>query len=477
MIVLIPLILLSGCGNNSRPSLDERIGSGGQEVQSSYEGVIERLGNLDVYQQGTHRLVTEDQESIIIQSPTIDLNQYLGENVLIKGTLEKGIGDAKDVFTVTAISYVDETKSAGSQDYESKTYGFKFSYPSTWILNEGQDELSLTLEEKPVVSITVFSSQTDLTAFASGRESSEPAEVTIGAQKALRYVSGTKLKFYVPNPPKEKIYLIGYTPVANSVDDKTSADSEKEQFYSLLDSFELIFLSQTEGDKCGGMEQVKCPEDQVCQLESDGKYAEGTCAPVGGEATSSNCPFIAPPAGCNQYRISEYGQKGCPSRYECVDAGSADSQAASYRDLNGENTGEGAVTDENAETSSEEVLIETTPDEAETEGATTEEKQYDVPALSSVTGVYANSRRGFSLLYPKSWYFASFGPVDGALWKVGFSNAEFEEPSAALITLSIMKDSGGSAYKKIGDLYYIVDGPADLDAVMKKMADSVEESQ
>jgi len=481
IIVLMPLILLSGCGNNSRPSLDERIGSGGQMVKSSYEGVIERLGALDVYQQGTHRLVTADQESVIIQSPTIDLNEYLGENVLIKGALEKGIGDAKDVFTVTEISYVDETKSAGLQDYENKAYGFKFSHPSTWIPKEGQDEIGLTLEEKQIVSITVFSDQEDLTAFASGRESAEPAEVTIGAQKALRYISGTQTVFYVPNPPKKKIYVITYTPVANSVDDKVAADSEKEQFFNLLDSFELIYLSQTEGGKCGGMEQVKCPEDQVCQLESDGKYAEGTCAPVGGEATTSNCPFIAPPAGCSQYRISEYNQKGCPSLYECIDAG-AGSQATSYRDQNTGDTISTAVNDKNEavtpdETTSEEELVETTPDEAEAEGAVTEEKQYEVPSISSVTAVYANSRRGFSLLYPKSWYFASFGPVDGALWKVGFANAEFEEPSAALITLSIMKESGGSASKKIGDLYYVVDGPADLQAVMKIMADSVEESQ
>lgn len=475
IILLTPLILLSGCGNNPRPSLDERIGSVGQEVPGSYEGVIERLGSLDVYQQGTHRLVTENQESVIIQSPSIDLNQYLGENVLIKGTVEKGIGDAKDVFTVTKISYVDETKSVGLQDYENKAYGFKFSHPSTWILKEGQDGIGLTLEEKPIVGMTVFSDQTDLTAFASGRESGEPAEVTIGAQRALRYVSGTELKFYVPNPPKKKIYLISYTPIINPVDDKVAAESEKEQFFNFLDSFELIYLSQTEGEKCGGMKEVACPEDQVCQLESDGKYAEGVCAPVTGEATSTNCPFIAPPANCNEYRISEYSQKGCPSRYECISA-SSDSQATSYRDLTDGGTGENAeVTPK--ESGSEEELIETIPPEETTGETVTEEKQYEVPDISSVTGVYANARKGFSLLYPKSWYYASFGPIDGTLWKVGFANAEFEEPTNAIITLSIMKEAGGTASKKIGDYYYVLDGPADLQAVMKIMADSVEESQ
>jgi hypothetical protein len=473
IILLIPLTLLAGCGNNARPSLEDRIGEAGQNYPTSFEGVIERLKSLDVYQQGTHQLVTDGQGTLIIQSPSVDLNEYLGQKVLVKGTLEKGIGDAKDVFTVTNIFYVDDTKSAELQDYENQAFGFKFSHPSTWIVTEGQDGLSLSLEEKKVVEITVFSDESDLTAFVAGREKSQSTEVTIGAQRALRLITGTRLSFYVPNPPKEKIYLIEYTPGINSVDDKAGADAERELFYNLLDSFELIYLNQTQGEKCGGTEQIKCPDDQVCQLNSGDKDAEGVCAPIGGgQSTRTDCPFIAPPANCNQYRISEYNQKGCPSLYECIDEG-AGTQASSYRDLN-------AVGVEEAPTGYYEEAFDeknNKPVVDEADGISSEEKKYDVPDVSKVTAVYANARRGFSLLYPKSWYYASFGAIDGALWKVGFSNVEFEEPAAALITLSITKEPGGSAYKKIGDFYYVVDGPADLKPVMKEMADSVEESQ
>ena len=483
IILLLPLTLLAGCGNNARPSLEDRIGEVGQKYPASYEGVIERLKSLDVYQQGTHQLVTQDRGTLIIQSPSVDLNEYLGKAVLVKGTLEKGIGDAKDVLTVSNISYVDDSQSAELQAYENQAFGFKFSHPSTWIVKESQEGLSLSLAETKVLSITVFSDQTDLTAFVAGREKAQTAEVTIGAQKALRIITGTQMSFYVPNPPKQKIYLIEYAPTINSVDDKTGADAEREEFYNLLDTFELIYLNQTEGEKCGGMKQIKCPEEQVCQLESDGKYAEGVCAPVGGQASQSNCPFIAPPSNCNQYRIAEYNQKGCPSLYKCIEEG-ADAQASSYRDLNAVGVKEASTgyyeesfddkTDkpvEGAETPGEEGGISA-------DGSTElTEKAYTVPDVSAVTGVYANARRGFSLLYPKSWYFASFGAIDGALWKVGFANAEFEESSASLITLSITKEPGGSAYKKIGDVYYVLDGPADLKPVMQKMADSVEESQ
>lgn len=465
IVLLLPLVLLAGCGKNKRPNLDERIGEAVQEQSDSYEGVIEKLESLDVYQQGTHKLVTEDYGTLIIQSPSIDLNRYLDEEVLVRGVMEEGIGDAEDVFTVSEISYVDESKSAELTDYENKLYGFKFSHPSTWILDEGQGDLGLKFEEKEIVSIAIFSDKTDLDAFAASREEDEPTEVTIGAQKALRYVHGSQFGFYVPNPPKKKIYLIKYVPSINAVDDKKATDAQRELFYDLLDSFELIFLSQVQGEKCGGLQQIECPEEHICQLESEGKYAEGVCVAIGGDSTQSSCPFIAPPTSCKQYRISEYSQKGCPSRYECVEDGLG-SESASFRDLNTVDAGEipedyePPEVDENA-----------TEDDEETE-----KKEYEVPEVSDVSMLYANDRKGFSLLMPRTWYYASFGPVDGTLWKVGFADFGLEEPEEAIITLNILEEAGGRAYKKIDDLYYVLDGPSDLTEIMKKMADSVEAS-
>lgn len=470
-ILLVPLVLLAGCGRDKRPSLEDRIGDTGQE-SVSYEGVIEKLESLDVYQQGTHKLATEDHGTLIIQSPSIDLNRYLDEEILVKGVMEEGIGDADDVFTVNEISYVDESKQVKLTDYENKLFGFKFSHPSTWLLDEGQGDLGFRFEEKEIVSIAVFSDKTDLDAFAASREDGEPTEVTIGAQRALRYVSGTQLGFYVPNPPKKKIYLIKYIPSINAVDDKKAADSQRNLFYDLLDSFELIFLSQVQGEKCGGLQQIECPEEHICQLESDGKYAEGICVAIGSEATQTSCPYIAPPTSCNQYRISEYSQKGCPSRYECVGDGLG-SELASFRDLNLVDAGE---IPEDYEPPEKDIPLD---DQNGTDNATddnTDEKTYAVPELADVSTLYVNNRKGFSLLMPKSWYYASFGPVDGTLWKVGFADFGLEETEEAIITLSLLEEAGGRAYKKIDDLYYVLDGPADLTEVMKKMADSIEVS-
>ncbi|MBU1785311.1 MAG: hypothetical protein KKG95_08260 [Candidatus Omnitrophica bacterium] len=195
--------------------------------------------------------------------------------------------------------------------------------------------------------------------------------------------------------------------------------------------------------------------------------------PIGGESVQANCPYIAPPAGCAQYRISEYSLKGCPSRYECV-GGDAGTPAASFRDLNVVDAGE---IPEDYEPPAEEV---SSPDdqnkEAEAANDNTNEQVYDIPDPADVTALYSNERKGFSLLMPKRWYYAGFGPMNGALWVVGFSNVAFEEPEEAIITLSLLEEDGGKASKKVGDIYFVLDGPSDLTAVMEKMADSVEVS-
>ena len=453
IILLLPLILLTGCGKDKRPDLEDR----GMTEQSSYEGVVQSLESLDVYQQGTHKLITKDDGVIIIQSPKINLNQYLDEEVLVQGRMIEGIGDAADVFSVSEITYVDESKQVALESYENKLFGFRFNHPSNWLVSEGVADLGLKFEENEIVSIAVFSDETDLDSFAENRESGQPTEVTIGAQRALRYVYGSRMGFYVPNPPKKKIYLIKFNP---------GDDGQTEAFYDLLDSFELIYLGQLSGEKCGGLQQIECPEDQICQLESDGKYAEGICVAIGGETTLSSCPYIAPPA-CNNYRISEYSQRGCPTRYECVTDETGGS-SASYRDLNIVDAGE---IPEDYEAPSEDMEDDENGDDE------VAEHEYEVPDTSEVTMLYENSRAGFSLLIPRTWYYASFGASGGAQWKIGFADFGLEEPEEAIITLNLLEEPGGKAYKKIDDTYYVFDGPADLTDVMKKMADSVEQSE
>lgn len=455
VLLILPIMVMSGC--NKRPSLDDRIGSYAKLHDGTYEGVIRKLASIDVYQQGTHMLVTEDDEIVIIQSRSIDLNKYLEEGVRIEGTVTKGIGDAQDVFSVTTVEYLDENKTLELSDYTNRVFGFSFAHPGTWLLSESGSSLTLNSEEMKVIQIQVFNDEATLDSFLDAKEDSEGEEVTIGAQRSVRYLSDGAMRFYVPNPPKKKIYEIKYTPTINKVDDEEGADRELELFYDFLESFELIYMTQLTGDMCGGLKTLECPEDYRCEYESGAKYAEGVCVPVGGDTLAANCPFISAPAGCYDYRIAEYSKNGCPTRFECVGSGGS-LEGPSFRDLN--------IVDAGRQPDDLKVS-EDSPDEEI-------ESDYEIPDTADINQEYINNQKNFTLLYPKNWYFASFGASEGVLWKVGFSDKALEESNEAIITLSLLTKDSGRASKKIGDVYYVVDGPLDLAETMKAIADSIE---
>lgn len=415
--------------------------------------MIEPLESLDVYKLGTHQINTKRDGAIVIQSRTIDLNKYLDEEVLVEGAIEYGIGNAEPVLSVEKVSYVDESKAAELISYENKSYGFAFDHPDTWLLIEGTNALTLSFEEEDIITLVVFAEEQYLDALADSHEDGEGVEVTIGAQRSLRYITGDSLRFYVPNPPKEKIYQITLT-----------ANAQLEAFYDLLESFQLIYLTQIQGDPCGGTQQIECPEQQICQLEGASKYAEGVCVGVGDNAVASSCPFIAPPASCNEYRISEYSIKGCPSRYECVSEGTA-SGPASFRDLNVVDAGDAP---EGYEPKSDD---ETAVDEDE---EVVDDREYDVPNLSDVTGEYTNSRRNFEMLYPKRWYYNNFGYIDGN-YTIGFADAEMDEAADALILITLSDKDGGVASAAVDGTFYQFNGPSDLSEIMEEMANTIAE--
>ena len=472
LFMLLAVLLLVSCGKKSPMDDHDFI----ELHDGSYEGIIQPLPAIDVYQQGTHMLALEDDDAILIQSRTIDLNKYLEEEVRVEGEVSRGIGNAKDVLTVITVEYLDENRSMEFSPYENKLVGFRFEHPDTWTLTEENDGVTLSLGEDKVTEIQVNTDETDLDTFLKDKEEGDGIEVTIGAQRSMRYLSEGNMRFYVPNPPKKKIYQIRYIPTINKVDDEKGAEKELDLFYDFLESFELIYFTQLSGDKCGGLQKLECPEEYRCELEGAGKYAEGTCVAMGAEVASTSCPFIATPSTCFDYRISEYSKNGCPARYECVEEGSQAGQPT-FRDLNVVDAGRmpEEYEDEDATQDKESDDNEIIEDEEEAEDdSTDEELDFEVPDISAVDREYVNTRKNFSLLYPKNWYFASFGPVDGSLWKVGFADKALEEPEEAIITLSLQEKDGGKVSKKIEDTYYVLEGPSSLKEVMSAIADSIE---
>lgn len=484
VFAMLAVSLLSACGKKEM-TLEDRFGAFLEPRNGTYEGVIEKLPSFDIYTLGTHMLINEDDEALLIQSATLDLSEYVGEEVLVEGVVKKGVGDAQAVFSVSRVEYLDASRVTEFSEFESKLLGFSFEYPAIWKIGETAGTVTLSTDQQDIISIEVFNDEASLDTFVSYEEEGKGEEVTIGAQRSIRFVSGDDMHFYVPNPPKKKIYLISYSPIINKLDDAKGAKEELNLFYDLLEGFQLTYLTQLKGDACGGLQQVECPESYRCELDGSGKYAEGICVPVGADVAATSCPFIAPPTNCFDYRILEYSKNGCPARFECVGEGAGQTQPT-FRDLNVVDAGrepeewnEGEEVEEVDQEEDTEVIGEGEPAEKveemeSSDDETSENADYEVPDLGNVSREYVNSRQNFSLLYPKNWYYASFGPTDGSVWTVGFADKALEELNDSIIILHLKKAAAGSVSRKVADLYYTFEGPSDLKSVMQEMADSVE---
>ncbi len=531
IILLISAGFLAACGGGV-PDIKDRVAETGQEL--TYSGVIEPL-TIDIYKQGTHQIRTDDNQLIVIQSQSVDLNKYLEKRVRIKGNLAEATGGEERVFNVSEVEFEDKALSGEPQDYENKLYGFRFTYPGTWMMTEEDNGVYFTAKDFKITEINIFDNEDDLDAFAKSHETETGTPVTIGAQRSLRFSDDSSIRVYVPNPPRKKIFLIKFN------EGGEDTDAQKEFFYNLLESFQPIYTSSQKGEPCGGKDNVKCAEGFVCELESADPEAEGVCTAVGEQNKETACPYISTPTDCRDYRVAEYSKAtGCPTRYECVTDGSTSTDAKTTE----EKTDTGAligtiekyqpqilgvkdanivqyeITDSDnliaivyesdgkkfktlysyAPSANEFNFIEKAhfeqgedrdwalvsgEDIQSASGKTiikAGEGNTEAPIKVSVDmRLYENTQKGFSMEYPQDWYYRSFGSLNDTRWTVGFSDKPLDYLSDAKITVSIVsgntKTSSGSLYSTTRDKgdgsMFVIEGPEDMKETVDKMADSI----
>ncbi len=526
---ILAIALLTSCGGNV-PNLEDRIA---EDVDQEYEytGIVETL-EFDVYQQGTHQIRMDDDDLVIIQSQNFDLNRYLEKRVIVKGVYAKVIGDEEPVLSVMEIEFEDGSVSDELLDYENRMYGFSFSYPGAWELAENSEGLSLTEDDYKWVNVVIYNDKTDLDAFVSSQESGKGTSVTIGAQRSLRFLDGSTIRMYIPNPPKKKVYKVIFN------EEGKYADEEKGIFYNLLESIQLIYISTKTGDKCGGEEDVKCGEGYRCELDSAEEDAEGICVSLTPEDTDFDCPFIPVPRDCRDYRIAEYSKTtGCPTRYECVDSDNdlreegLDTNALittieKYKDqildVDGAKIIQYELTESEsliavvyefeeekyrtlysfAPSANEFTFIEKAHfeegEDRDWELVSGEDVQgnyqktiikpsvggnedYDPRKVSEDMRLYENPHKDFSMEYPKNWYYRSFGAINNTRWIVGFADKSLDYLSDAIITISILEDEPSDSdfeYFTVRDCddetVYVIEGPEDLKETIDAMADFIQ---
>ena len=309
--VITLLFTLVGCGEKP-PTLEDRMADLEDQDLKSYTGVIETF-DIDIYQDGTHQIRVDEDEMIIIQSPTINLNNYIGKEVTVEGSMQKLIDNKSEVFTVEKIKLEEAGGSGEFNEYENKRFGFRFTYPDIWELFEDVSGITLRGNGVNWVTIDVFNTDVELDDFIASHEIEDGTPVTIGGQRSLRYIESDEIRIYSPNASKEKIYKITFQ------DSEEDNEAQKDLFYSFLESFTILISKTKEGEKCGGEENLICPEDFRCELESGEEDAEGICVPVDEASANLDCPFVPAPSGCLEYEAKSFNKDGCPTSYECLD--------------------------------------------------------------------------------------------------------------------------------------------------------------
>ena len=117
------LALIVSCAKPSQPEVTEPVPSNSEilveeeaprETKNvTYTGTVQPAG-ISIYQQGSHRLVLEDQRFILLESTTseLDLNGYVGEEAEVFGAVRPTIEEGGMIMRVESIKLLSEEEPA-----------------------------------------------------------------------------------------------------------------------------------------------------------------------------------------------------------------------------------------------------------------------------------------------------------------------------------------------------------------------------
>lgn len=502
---------LVACGGTP-PDLSDRIEDGKNDPPpaTSYTGVIQ-ASEIDLFKDGTHQIQTQDR-LVVIQSPTINLNHYLNKEVVIFGSMQKLIDNKEEVFTVEKVE-LDGDETLDTTEYKNAALGLEFFYPSLWQLIEESNKVVLRGGGQDWVVVEPFTTRLDLDEFVADREVEDGTAVTIGGQRSLRYVEEAEIRVYTPNASGSKVFRIVFS------DTEEGDEEAKDRFYRFLESFTPLGGKAQTGEKCGGEDNLTCPESFRCELSSAEAEAEGICVPIEEEGGDLNCPFVPTPSGCTNYEVKSTNRDNCPTSYVCLDDPAEELEAGEDQNSEEELEEEKGLSERVTEAFSErqdqilseaDELLQFEVMEAEEliaaiyladekkyrtvyrfepsadefnfikqahyeEG---EERDWMLVEGETVSGsggttvikpgnngeaqvirddmrLYENGHKDFSMQYPKNWYFRSFGSIENTVWTVGFAEESLDHVSDSEITLEILDESSSGKKEMEGGSYRI----------------------
>lgn len=170
---------------------DEPLGDIYSQQLKQYDGTLKVLG-ISIYQEGTHRLEKDDTLVLILVSKKIDLSQFEGKEVKVRGFVRDTVEGGQKIMDVSTVELVKES---GVKLFSEVGYEFNFSYPADWEIKKESEKVTFLakkndVESEPVMAVYQYEDvEGTLEAWLKDRDQNlfyEEAQVKVGATTGTR---------------------------------------------------------------------------------------------------------------------------------------------------------------------------------------------------------------------------------------------------------------------------------------------------
>lgn len=197
ILALCGTLLLGACSWNNAPSDTDSSSSTSSESvvrDVSYTGIIRELG-VSIYMQGTHKLALDNGQFLILESSTLDLNNYLDRAVRVTGDVRPTVEEGGMIMRVNAVSAV-EMSSASSDESMSSDGSSSSDTSSASSIASAAASSRQAVSSRAASSIAAASSS--LTTDANLAKAQAMAKVNMGAANWTQQYCSKQIGFCAP---------------------------------------------------------------------------------------------------------------------------------------------------------------------------------------------------------------------------------------------------------------------------------------
>lgn len=195
ILALCGSLALGACSFNA-PASDDSASSSSASSESviedvSYTGVINELG-VSIYMQGTHKLTLENGQFLILESSTLDLNNYLGRSVRVTGDVQPTVEEGGMIMRVETVSTMEQSSEESSESSDTADSSSESSIASATSSKEAATNIASSRAAASVAAAS--SASTD----ASDAKAQAMAKANMGTANWTQQYCSKQMGFCAP---------------------------------------------------------------------------------------------------------------------------------------------------------------------------------------------------------------------------------------------------------------------------------------